>query len=147
MAVIDEKSHADTIETSKPGSGDAELAIVSEQDEKMSFKTKLAVFTLIVMYESYLFTQLMPAALLGYINADLGPDPRYPWISIAWNLGASIIVTIGSRLSDIAGRRWFLITGAVAAAIGAIVGATSQSITQSIVSGIIFGLGGGFQEM
>lgn len=99
------------------------------------------------MYESYLFTQLMPAALLSYINTDLGPDSRYPWISIAWNLGASIIVTIGSRLSDIAGRRWFLITGAVAAAIGAIVGATSQSITQSIVSGIIFGLGGGFQEM
>lgn len=99
------------------------------------------------MYESYLFTQLMPAALLSYINADLGPDSRYAWIAIAWNLGAAIIVTIGSRLSDIMGRRWFLIVGAVSAAVGAIVGATSQSITQSIVSGILFGLGGGFQEM
>lgn len=99
------------------------------------------------MYESYLFTQQMPASLLAYINADLGPDSRYPWISISWNLGASIIVTIGSRLSDIIGRRWFLIFGASAAAVGALVGATSQSITQSIVSGIIFGLGGGFQEM
>jgi MFS family permease len=89
----------------------------------------------------------MPAALLAYINADLGPDSRYPWISISWNLGASIIVTIGSRLSDIVGRRWFLIFGATAAAVGALVGATSQTITQSIVSGIIFGLGGGFQEM
>ena len=146
MASINEKTDAKTTEMDEPAA-DVEHAIDSQQDVKMTFKTKLAVFTLIVMYESYLFTQLMPAALLGYINADLGPDSRYPWISIAWNLGASIIVTIGSRLSDIAGRRWFLIVGAVAAAIGAIVGATSQSITQSIVSGIIFGLGGGFQEM
>jgi MFS family permease len=50
-------------------------------------------------------------------------------------------------LSDIAGRRYFLLFGACAAAVGAIVGATSQSITQSIISGIIFGVGGGFQEM
>jgi len=99
------------------------------------------------MYESYLFTQLMPPSLLSYINADLGPDTRYPWIAISWNLGAAVIVTVGSRLSDIAGRRWFLIFGALAAAVGALVGATSQSITQSIISGIIFGLGGGFQEM
>ncbi|TVY89024.1 Trichothecene efflux pump [Lachnellula willkommii] len=133
-------------------------------DGEVTFKTKLAIFvreslgqrlnntnhplqTLIIMYESYLFTQQMPAALLAYINADLGPDNRYPWIAISWNLGAAVIVTIGSRLSDIIGRRWFLIFGAASGAIGALVGATSQSITQSIVSGVIFGVGGGFQEM
>lgn len=65
----------------------------------------------------------------------------------SWNLGASVIVTIGGRLSDIAGRRWFLLFGACSAAVGAIVGATGQSINQMIVSGIIFGVGGGFQEM
>jgi MFS family permease len=64
-----------------------------------------------------------------------------------WNLGAAIIVSVGGRLSDIAGRRWFLMFGAVSAAVGALVGATGQSITQMIVSGIIFGIGGGFQEM
>ncbi|KIW02240.1 uncharacterized protein PV09_06393 [Verruconis gallopava] len=139
-------ANASTIENEYEGGTDAERALESE-DGKVTFKTKLAIFTLIVMYESYLFTQLMPASLLAYINADLGPDTRYPWIAIAWNLGAAIIVTVGSRLSDIAGRRWFLIIGAVSGAIGALIGATSQSITQSIVSGIIFGLGGGFQEM
>lgn len=64
-----------------------------------------------------------------------------------WNLGAAIIVSVGGRLSDIAGRRWFLMFGAISAAVGALVGATGQSITQMIVSGIIFGIGGGFQEM
>ena len=49
--------------------------------------------------------------------------------------------------SDLFGRRWFLISGAVLAALGGIVGATSNSITQSIVSGVLFGIGGGFQEL
>ncbi|KAF2475799.1 MFS general substrate transporter [Lindgomyces ingoldianus] len=99
------------------------------------------------MYESYLFTLIMPAAILAYINADLGPDPKYPWITVCWNLGAAIIVTVGGRLADIFGRRWFLLTGAVSAAVGALVGATGQSINQMIVSGVLFGFGGGFQEM
>lgn len=100
-----------------------------------------------MMYESYLFTLIMPAAVLAYINAELGPDPRYPWITVTWNLGAAIIVTVGGRLADIFGRRWFLLTGAVSAAIGALVGATGQSIPQMIVAGVLFGFGGGFQEV
>jgi MFS family permease len=56
-------------------------------------------------------------------------------------------VTIGGRLSDIMGRRYFLLFGACAAAVGALVGATGNSINQMIASGIIFGVGGGFQEM
>ena len=65
----------------------------------------------------------------------------------SWNLGAAVIVSVGGRISDITGRRWFLMFGAISAAVGALVGATGQSINQMIVSGIIFGIGGGFQEM
>ncbi|KAH7162096.1 fungal trichothecene efflux pump [Dactylonectria estremocensis] len=118
-----------------------------EDDSEVTLKTKLAVLSLIFMYESYLFTLVMPATVLTYIDADLGPDARYPWIAITWNLGAAVIVSVGGRLSDIAGRRWFLMFGAVSAAAGALIGATGQSITQMIVSGIVFGIGGGFQEM
>ena len=39
-----------------------------------------------MMYESYLFTLIMPAAVLTYINADLGPDSRYSWIAIWYAL-------------------------------------------------------------
>ncbi|PGH17415.1 hypothetical protein AJ80_04785 [Polytolypa hystricis UAMH7299] len=121
--------------------------VLPEDDAKITWKTKMALLALILMYESYLFTLLMPAAVLTYIDADLGPDARYPWITICWNLGAAIIVSVGGRLSDIAGRRWFLMAGAISAAIGALIGATGQSINQMIASGIIFGIGGGFQEM
>lgn len=89
----------------------------------------------------------MPAAVLAYINADLGPDPTYPWITVCWNLGAAIVVTVGGRLADIFGRGWFPLPGAIAAAVGALIGAIDQSIRQMIVSGVLFGFGSGFQEM
>ena len=65
----------------------------------------------------------------------------------SWNLGAAVLVSVGGRLSDIFGRRYFYMAGPFISAIGAIVGATSQSIGQSIASGVIFGIGGGLGEM
>ncbi|KAF2442924.1 MFS general substrate transporter [Karstenula rhodostoma CBS 690.94] len=152
MAVADEKTRVGEASAVAKAPETSSIAKVStppvvDDSPQITFKTKMAIFSLILMYESYLFTLIMPAAVLAYINADLGPDPRYPWITVCWNLGAAIIVTVGGRLADIFGRRWFLLTGAISAAIGALVGATSHSITQMIVSGVLFGFGGGFQEM
>ena len=91
-------------------------------------------------YNAYLFTLLIPPAILTFINADLGPDPRYTWITISWNLGGAMFVTVGGRLSDIFGRRYFFIAGAVLLIIGSIVSATGKSIGQMIAGGAIFGV-------
>ncbi|KAL3430347.1 fungal trichothecene efflux pump [Aspergillus tetrazonus] len=126
------------------------VALAVEQGKKtagLTPKTIMAIVSLCLLYNSYLFTQLMPAVILSSINADLGPDSDYPWITICWNLGAAVVVTIGGRLSDIFGRRWFLILGALFGAVGAVVGATGQSISQMIAAGILMGIGGGFGEM
>lgn len=85
--------------------------------------------------------------MLSAINADLGPDPRYTWITISWNLGGAIIVTIAGRLSDLFGRRYFFLGGAVVLLIGSIVAATGKSINQMIASGVVFGIGSGVLEM
>lgn len=98
-------------------------------------------------YNAYLFTLLIPPAILSYINADLGPDPAFSWITVSWNLGGAIFVTIGGRLSDIFGRRWFFIGGNCLIIIGAIVSCTGQSIDQMIAGGALFGCGSGFLEM
>lgn len=98
-------------------------------------------------YVAYILTLLMPSTIVSYINADLGPDPNFTWINVSWNLAASVMVTVGGRLSDIFGRRYFLIAGACIALIGAVVGATGQSVNQMIASGVLFGTGGGLQEM
>ena len=98
-------------------------------------------------FNAYVLTLLIPSTSLAYINAELGPDPNYTWITVSWQLGAAIVVSVGGRLSDIFGRRYFMLTGAALGIIGCIVGATGQSINQMIASGVIFGLGAGFQEM
>lgn len=54
---------------------------------------------------AYEMTLLIPGSALSYINADLGPSPAYPWISINWALGAAVLVSISGRLADIFGRR------------------------------------------
>lgn len=92
-------------------------------------------------------TLLTPAVSISYINAELGPSPNYAWINITWSLGAAILVSVGGRLSDIFGRRYFMLCGAIISFIGTIVGATGQSIPQMIASGVLFGIGSGFQEM
>lgn len=69
------------------------------------------------------------------------------WITISWNLGGAIFVTVGGRLSDTFGRRWFFISGAAILIVGSIVSAPGQSISQMIAGGAIFGAGSGFFEM
>jgi len=59
----------------------------------------------------------------------------------------AIFVTIGGRLSDLFGRRYFFLAGAIILIIGSIVSATGQSINQMIAGGAIFGAGSGFLEM
>lgn len=68
------------------------------------------------------------APILSIINADLGPDNRYTWISLVYNAVLAVFLSPVGRLSDIFGRRWFFIVGALVAVIGSIVCATAQNI-------------------
>ncbi|KAG9231277.1 fungal trichothecene efflux pump [Amylocarpus encephaloides] len=114
---------------------------------KLNLQTILAFLSLCGQFNAYVMTLLIPSSTLSYINADLGPDPNYTWITVSWQLGASIIISVGGRLADIFGRRYFMLFGSCLGVVGCIVGATGQSINQMIASGIIFGIASGFQEM
>ena len=147
MYVTDEKAqhvhveHAAKDENHEPGQP------INEEEERMNLQAYLALAAISSQYVAYVLTLLMPSTIVSYINADLGPDPNYTWINVSWNLAASVMVTVGGRLSDIFGRRYFMIAGACIALIGAVVGATGQSVNQMIASGVLFGTGGGLQEM
>ena len=99
-------------------------------DDKMTLQAFLAIVALASQFVAYINTLLMPSTILSYIVADLGPDPSYTWIVVSWNVCAAVLVTVGGRLSDIFGRRWFLISASVIALCGAVVGATGKSVNQ-----------------
>lgn len=125
--------------TSTPASND--------EDGKLNFATIMAVVALMGQFNCYIMTLLIPSTSLTYIVADLPSNPSYTWITVSWQLGASIMVSIGGRLSDIFGRRYFMLCGSFLGIIGCVVGSTGQSINQMILSGVIFGIASGFQEM
>lgn len=61
----------------------------------------------------------LAAPILGAINADIGPDDRYVWISLIYNAALAILLSPVGRLSDIFGRRHFFVGGAVVTVGGA----------------------------
>jgi MFS family permease len=71
--------------------------------------------------------------VLGIINADIGPDPRYVWISLVYNVVLGVMFLIVGRLSDIFGRRYFMIGGAVMGCLGAIICATAKSVPVLVI--------------
>ena len=124
----DTTEKAKNVQVEDASSGDG--AQPAFDSDKMSLQAFLAILALSTQFISYLNTLLMPSTVLSYIVADLGDDPNYPWITVSWNVCAAVLVTVGGRLSDIFGRRYFLIFASISALCGAVVGATGKSINQ-----------------
>src|SRR5271156_1755587 len=84
------------------------------------------------------------------IIASLNGFDRYPWVTTAYLLTSTIAVPIFAKLSDIYGRKWFLLTGTVLFVLSsALCGASGEvrmpgdGMTQLIVFRGIQGLAAG----
>lgn len=82
----------------------------------------------------------LAAPILGYINADIGPDPNITWVPLVFPLGLAVGLTLVGRLSDLFGRRWFFTAGQGLGCVGAIVCATAQSVPTLIGGTAIVGI-------
>ncbi|KAB5531436.1 fungal trichothecene efflux pump [Coniochaeta sp. 2T2.1] len=81
------------------------------------------------------------APILGIINADIGPDPRYTWISLVYNAALAVCIAPLGRITDIFGRRWWFIGSGVVSVIGSIVCATANDIPTLIGGNVLLGVG------
>ncbi|KIX00022.1 uncharacterized protein Z518_10949 [Rhinocladiella mackenziei CBS 650.93] len=81
-----------------------------------------------------------PAPVLSYINQDIGPDPNYIWISYVYNTCLAVTLPVLGQLSDIFGRRYFFVGGAVLGIMGSIVCSRAQSIPVLIGGNVLLGL-------
>jgi hypothetical protein len=72
------------------------------------------------------------APLLSIINAELGPNKNFIWVSLIYNVTLSVCLVLVGKLSDVFGRRYFFIGGQLIAVIGCIVCAKSTSVPMLI---------------
>ncbi|KAL1889584.1 hypothetical protein Sste5346_008833 [Sporothrix stenoceras] len=88
---------------------------------------------------------VVPASIISVINADIGPNPAYTWISLVWVLTVAVTYSILGRLSDIMGRRWFFLGGNILGLVGNIVVGTAHSIPVAIGGTTLIGIAGAVQ--
>jgi len=112
--------------------------------ESFDKKKKITVMLTIMLAMFFAsLSQTIVDTALPRIVADLGGMDYYTWIFTIYMLATSITVILVGKLSDIYGRRLFLLLGISVFMIGAFLSGTSQTMIQLIIYRGIQGLGGG----
>ena len=88
-------------------------------------------------------SQTVLASIMAPMVADLGGFDRYTWPSTSYLVAATLAYPIVGRLSDIYGRRLFLIVGIVTFIAGSTLVGLSASMNQVIGFRLVQGIGGG----
>lgn len=88
-------------------------------------------------------SQTVLASIMPPIVADLGGFDRYTWPSTSYLAAATVAYPIAGRLSDIYGRRAFLIAGIATFMVGSALVGVSATMNQVIGFRVVQGVGGG----
>jgi EmrB/QacA subfamily drug resistance transporter len=105
--------------------------------------TRLAFSGLLLGLLLAVLSQTVVATALPAIVADLGGVSQYSWVFSAYALASTVTVPIWGRLSDIHGRRPFLVAGIVIFTAGSALGAAASSMEMLIAARVLQGLGAG----
>ncbi|PUA40543.1 MFS transporter [Paenibacillus elgii] len=112
--------------------------------EHLSYKRKITIMIAIIaaMFFSAI-NQTIVGTALPRIIAKLGGMDYYTWVITIYLLTSTIATVLVGKLSDIYGRKPFILTGIVLFMIGALMAGTSADIFQLITYRGIQGLGAG----
>ncbi|KAI9785955.1 MAG: hypothetical protein M1839_008221 [Geoglossum umbratile] len=75
-----------------------------------------------------------------FLGTLTGTSPNITWVALVWTLATAVGYTLIGRLSDIFGRRWFIIGASTLGLVGNIIAATAQSVNTLIAANIFNGL-------
>ncbi|KAF5556070.1 hypothetical protein FNAPI_5861 [Fusarium napiforme] len=100
------------------------------QRHAVSPRTLLAIGAMAFAYATNLGAFLLIAPIITVINKDLGPVSYYTWLASAWSITGGPGLVVAGTLSDLIGRRWFIIGSGIVSGVSGIVGATAHSVPQ-----------------
>src|SRR5579864_5902235 len=98
--------------------------------------------TMLAMFLSAL-DQTIVATALPRIVKELNGLEKLSWVITAYLLASTVIVPIYGKLSDIYGRKYFIMSAIVVFLIGSMLSGISQNMIQLIIFRALQGLGGG----
>ena len=112
--------------------------------EQLSYRRKLTIMVAIMtaMFFSSI-NQTIVGVALPRIISQLGGMEYYTWVITIYLLTSTIATILVGKLSDIYGRKWFILSGIVIFMIGALLTGTSTDIIQLIIYRGIQGTGAG----
>lgn len=87
--------------------------------------------------------QTVVGTAMPRIITDLGGFAQYTWVATAYIIASTITLLIAGKLSDMYGRKWFLIGGIAVFIVGSILCGTSQTMMQLIAFRAFQGIGAG----
>lgn len=90
----------------------------------------------------YLFGAIPP-----YIYADIGGSDRWTWITLANILALGAVCPFVGSLSDLFGRRYIAISGALFTILGMVVVSTAHEMNIVIAGQVFAGVGAGINEL
>lgn len=88
----------------------------------------LAIGSLMLTYNASLAGAFLTGSVITAINAELGPNPAYPWLGTATTVAAGASCVLLGTLSDLLGRRWFMIITCSFGILAGIVGVTARNV-------------------
>jgi EmrB/QacA subfamily drug resistance transporter len=87
--------------------------------------------------------QTVVGTALPRIITDLGGFTQYTWVATAYLIASTVTLLIAGKLSDMYGRKWFIVGGIAVFIVGSILCGTSQTMNQLIIFRALQGIGAG----
>ncbi|HET8844346.1 MAG TPA: MDR family MFS transporter [Ktedonobacteraceae bacterium] len=87
--------------------------------------------------------QTIVGTAMPRVIASLQGFDRYTWVITSYVLASTTMIPVVGKLSDLFGRKWFLVAGTAIFLLGSVLSGASQSMNQLIVFRCIQGLGAG----
>ncbi|CAK7200619.1 hypothetical protein SEUCBS139899_003317 [Sporothrix eucalyptigena] len=160
LAIEAETDHVDTMAQQtgvlSSGSDDAGLQHVpsySREGEELdpgywrSPRFLGSILAIALLANSLFVGYSMPINILSIIDADIGPSPNIYLVSLSFTLVSGVLLLIIGSLSDIIGRRWFIIVAQTFGLVGSVVCATAKNVNTLIAGTVLTAVAGAAQQL
>ncbi|CAK7212639.1 hypothetical protein SBRCBS47491_001535 [Sporothrix bragantina] len=106
-----------------------------------------SILAIALLANSLFIGYAMPINVLGVIDADIGPSPNIYLASLTFTLVSGVLLLIIGSLSDIMGRRWFIIVAQMFGLVGSVVCATAKNVNTLVAGTVLTAVAGAAQQL